>query len=156
MPARQYWLMKSEEDVYSIDDLETDGTTPWTDVRNYEARNYMWKEMTPGDPVLYYHSNTSPPGVVGLARVASEAYPDPTQFDASSRYHDPKASADEPRWWLVDVEFVERFPRKVPLQEIRDRPELAEMVLVKRARLSVQPVREEEFRLIREMAGAEG
>lgn len=151
MAGERHWLMKSEQDVYSIDDLERDGRTYWDGVRNYEARNYMRDEMRPGDLVLYYHSNAKPSGVAGIARVASEPYPDPTQFDPESRYHDEKATEEEPRWYLVDVAFVEKFPALVPLPRIRERPELAEMVLVRRARLSVQPVRAEEFALVREM-----
>ena len=148
--ATSYWLMKSEPDVYSIDDLERDGSTMWEGVRNYEARNNM-REMSEGDLVLYYHSRQSPPGVVGVARVAREAYPDPTQFDEDSPYHDEKSDEDDPRWWLVDVEFVEKLDRTVPLSEIKDEPALSEMVLVNRSRLSVQPVEEEEFEKVKEM-----
>ena len=150
--ARKHWLMKSEEDEYSIDDLQSDGTTRWVGVRNYEARNLMRDEMSPGDRILYYHSNAKPSGVAGIAEVASESYPDPTQCDPDSRYHDPKASKEEPRWFLVDVRFVERFPRVVPLSEIKADEGLSEMVLVKRMRLSVQPVRKAEFEKVREMA----
>jgi len=155
MAAPDYWLMKSEEDEYSIQDLRRDGKTRWVGVRNYEARNHMRDDMSPGDLILYYHSNARPSGVVGVARVASEPYPDPTQFDPESRYHDEKATRDEPRWFLVDVEFVEEFPRLVPLREIKEHPALEEMVLVRRMRLSVQPVREEEYRIIRGLAGAD-
>ncbi len=155
MAAPDYWLMKSEEDEYSIQDLRRDGKTRWVGVRNYEARNHMRDDMSPGDLILYYHSNARPSGVVGVARVASEPYPDPTQFDPESRYHDEKATRDEPRWFLVDVEFVEEFPRLVPLREITEHPALEEMVLVRRMRLSVQPVREEEYRIIRGLAGAD-
>lgn len=156
MGAVKHWLMKSEEDVYSIADLERDGRTPWDGVRNYEARNLMRDRMSPGDLVLYYHSNARPTGVVGIARVASEPYPDPTQFDPDSPYHDGKATRGEPRWWLVDLEFVERFPRTVPLSEIKEHPALRKMVLVKRARLSVQPVRAEEFELVVELGRKRG
>ncbi len=152
MAKQRYWLMKSEEDEYSIDDLARDGTAPWTRVRNYEARNLMRDEMSPGDLVLYYHSNANPSGVVGIARVATEPYPDFTQFDEDHPYYDGKASRDDPRWWLVDVEFVRKFPRRVPLREIKKHPDLGEMVLVKRMRLSVQPVKEEEFEIIRSLA----
>ncbi len=152
MADEQYWLMKSEEDEYSIDDLARDGKTRWVGVRNYEARNLMRDQMRPGDLILYYHSNAKPSGVVGLARVASESYPDHTQFDQESRYFDEKATEEEPRWFLVDVEFVARFPRVVPLKEIKANPELSEMTLVRRMRLSVQPVRPEEFRIVKEMA----
>ncbi len=145
----RHWLMKSEEDVYSIEDLRRDGVTPWTGIRNYEARNHMRDRMQPGDLILYYHSNASPPGVAGIARVASEAYADPEQFDEASAYHDPKATHEKPRWMLVDVEFVKAFPKLVPLGDIREHPELRDMVLVKRMRLSVQPVTPEEFEIIR-------
>ncbi|TVP53820.1 MAG: EVE domain-containing protein [Gemmatimonadales bacterium] len=154
--TRKYWLMKSEEDEYSIGDLESDGTTRWVGVRNYEARNLMRDEMSPGDRILYYHSNANPSGVAGIAEVASESYPDPTQFDPDSRYHDRKATKEEPRWFLVDVRFVERFPRVVPLSEIKAEDRLSEMVLVKRMRLSVQPVRNDEFEVVREMAERKG
>lgn len=145
--ARQYWLMKSEPDVFGIEDLARRGRTPWDGVRNYRARNFMRHEMALGDLVLFYHSNTSPPGVVGVARVASAAYPDPTQFEPSSPYHDPKATVAAPRWWLVDVEFVERLPRPVPLEKLKEDPHLAGMLAAKRGmRLSVQPVAKEHFR----------
>lgn len=152
MAERCCWLMKSEEDEYSIRDLERDGRTRWVGVRNYEARNLMRDRMRPGDEILYYHSNAKPSGVAGIARVASEPYPDPTQFDPSSHYHDERATEEEPRWFLVDVEFVEEFPRLVPLSEIRDEPRLSEMVLVNRMRLSVQPVLPDEFEVVKEMA----
>ncbi|RMH12975.1 MAG: EVE domain-containing protein [Gemmatimonadetes bacterium] len=146
-----YWLMKSEPDVYSIDDLARDGTTCWDGVRNFQARNHM-KTMKVGDEVLYYHSRQTPPAVVGRARVVREAYPDHTQFDASSKYHDPRASADAPRWFMVDIEFVEKFERPVPLPELKTVPALADMVLLNNARLSVQPVRPEEWRAVLDRA----
>ncbi len=152
MAAKRYWLMKSEVGDYSIADLERDGTTPWDGVRNYEARNLLRDEISPGDLVLYYHSNAKPSGVVGVAKVVSEPYPDATQFDRSDSHFDPKSSPEKPRWWLVDVGFVERFPRIVSIAEVRERPELASMVLLKRLRLSVQPVSKNEFTLIRQMA----
>jgi predicted RNA-binding protein with PUA-like domain len=148
----QYWLMKSEASDYSIDDLERDGVTAWTGVRNYQARNIMRDEMAPGDLVLYYHSNASPSAVVGIARVVSEPYPDPTQFDEESGYHDPKATPKKPRWWLVDIQFVEKLPRAVSLQEVKADSRFGEMALVKRSRLSVQPVRPTEFEDIRSLA----
>jgi predicted RNA-binding protein with PUA-like domain len=149
--AKQYWLMKSEEEVYSIDDLEEDGTTCWEGVRNYEARNIMRDRMKVGDEVLFYHSNTKPPGVAGVARVSREGYPDSYAFDEKSSYFDAKSDPDDPRWFMVDVEFVEAFSDLVSLEEIKANPDLQEMVLVKRARLSVQPVTEEEFRMVRQM-----
>jgi predicted RNA-binding protein with PUA-like domain len=152
MAAANGWLMKSEQGDYSIDDFARDGKTAWTGVRNYQARNLMRDRMAPGDPVLFYHSNGTPPAVVGLARVTSKAYPDPTQFDPKSRYFDPKSTEAQPRWWLVDVEFVKKLPKIVPLAQIRAEPRLKDMVLLNRSRLSVQPVRENELQIILEMA----
>ena len=149
--AKQYWLMKSEPDVYSIDDLREDGSTMWDGVRNYAARNNM-QEMEEGDLVLYYHSRQRPPGVVGIAEVVREAYPDPTQFDKDSKYFDEKSEEDDPRWWLVDVAFVEKFEEPVTLHEIKDEKSLEDMVLVNNSRLSVQPVEAEEFEKVKEMA----
>lgn len=152
MAAQGHWLVKTEPGSYSIDDLRKDGRTAWTGVRNYQARNLMRDRMQPGDPVLFYHSSAEPPGVVGLARVAGAAYPDPTALDPKSDYFDEKSTEDEPRWYLVDIEFVEKFPRMVTLAEIRDTGALAKMPLVNRSRLSVQPVERAEFELIRRMA----
>jgi predicted RNA-binding protein with PUA-like domain len=147
-----YWLMKSEADVYSIDQLRDDGSTMWDGVRNYQARNNMM-EMKEGDLVLYYHSRQRPSAVVGVARVVKESYPDPTQFDPDNKYFDEKSSQDDPRWHLVDVEFVTRFDEPVSLHDIKDRSSLSEMVLVNNSRLSVQPVRKKEFETVLEMAG---
>lgn len=151
--ATQYWLMKSEADVYSIDDLKRDGSTLWDGVRNYQARNNM-QAMEKGDLVLYYHSRQNPPAVAGLARVVKEAYPDPTQFDPKNKYFDEASSEDDPRWWLVDVAFVQKFDRPVSLHAIKNEAQLEDMVLVNNSRLSVQPVREAEYRKVLEMAGA--
>ncbi len=150
--AKQYWLMKSEPDVYSIDDLERDGSTGWEGVRNYQARNNM-KAMKKGDEVLFYHSRATPPGVAGVARVVKEAYPDPHAFDPKSRYFDPKSSREEPRWFMVDLGFVRRFADVVALPDIKEVSALGDMVLVNNSRLSVQPVRKKEFDLILGMAG---
>jgi predicted RNA-binding protein with PUA-like domain len=144
----RYWLIKSEPEAYSIDDLERDGTEHWDGIRNYQARNIMRDEMAIGDRCLFYHSNAKPPGVVGVAEVASQAYPDHTQFDPSSNYHDPKSDPDDPRWLMVDVRFVEKLPRMVSLPELRSYSELADMVLLNRSRLSVQPVTELEYQFI--------
>lgn len=139
---RRHWLMKSEPADFSIDDLARVGTEPWTGVRNYQARNFM-KAMRPGDGVLFYHSNSAVPGIYGIAEVASEAYPDPTQFREDSKYHDPKSTPAEPRWQLVDVRFVRRLRGPVTLARIRD--EIQDLgdgfELVRRgSRLSVMPV----------------
>ena len=156
MPKRaaKFWLVKSEPDAYSIDDLERDGTEPWDGIRNYQARNLMRDEMAVGDLVLFYHSNAKPPGVVGVAKVASESYPDPTQFDKKSKYHDPKSSKDDPRWMLVDIEFVEKVPTMVSLDDCKADPDLEGMVLTQRSRLSVQPVERKHFAHILKLAGA--
>ena len=153
MAERRCWLVKSEPESYSIDHLERDGRTSWTGVRNFQARNLMRDQMRVGDEVLFYHSSAEPPGVVGVARVASEAYPDPTQFERKSDYFDEKSTSDSPRWFLVDIEFVRKLPRMVTLQEIRDTGALAEMPLVNRSRLSVQPVDSAAFDRIIAMAG---
>ena len=155
MTERQCWLVKSEPESYSIDHLRKDGRTAWTGVRNYQARNLMRDRMRRGDPVLFYHSSTEPPGVTGLARVASDAYPDPTALDPKSDYYDEKATEDDPRWFLVDIEFVEKFPRMVTLSEIREDAALGGMPLVNRSRLSVQPVERADFEHIVRMAKAE-
>lgn len=146
------WLLKSEPDAYSIDDLERDGTSPWDGIRNFAARNRL-REMERGELALFYHSSTRPPGVVGLCRVTRTAYPDPSQFDPSSKYFDEKATKEQPRWSMVDVRYVAHLPRMVTLEEIKEDPELSQMVLVKRARLSVQPVTREQFEHIVEMGG---
>jgi len=151
--AKQYWLMKSEPGAYSIDDLERDSSTLWDGVRNYKARNNM-RAMKVGDEVLYYHSNANPPGVVGIARVCREAYPDPTQFDRGSKYFDGKSTRADPRWWLVDIEFVARLPRLVSLEDVKSDPALAAMELVRYGRLSVQAVTREEFARVKRMGGA--
>jgi predicted RNA-binding protein with PUA-like domain len=150
--AKQYWLMKSEPDVYSIDDLQRDGSTCWEGVRNYKARNNM-KAMSVGDEVLYYHSNAKPPGVVGLARVCREAYPDHFQFDKKSKYFDPKSTEEKPRWFMVDVEFLAKADEPVGLPEIKADAALADMELVRYGRLSVQSVKKAEFERVKKMAG---
>jgi predicted RNA-binding protein with PUA-like domain len=148
----QYWLMKSEPGDYSIDDLERDGTEHWDGIRNYQARNLMRDQMQVGDRVLFYHSNAKPPGVVGVAEIASAPYPDHTQFDPEAKYHDPKSDPANPRWIMVDVKFVEKLPRMVSLPELREYAELADMVLLNRSRLSVQPVTREQYAFILDRA----
>lgn len=150
--ATKYWLMKSEADVYSIDDLERDGSTMWDGVRNYQARNNM-QAMREGDRILYYHSRQTPSAVVGLASVAKEAYPDPTQFDRSHKYFDAKSDPDDPRWYLVDLAFERKFTNPVSLHDIKAESALSEMVLVNNSRLSVQPVTRKEFERVLRMAG---
>ena len=146
--------MKSEPDVFSIDDLEATDQEPWDGVRNYQARNFM-REMQKGDLVLFYHSNAKPPGVAGVAKVATSSYPDPTQFDPKNKYFDPKSKPEDPRWSLVDVTFVERFARFVPLDELKDEPALTGMhVVQKGSRLSVQPVEKADFKRVLAMGKA--
>ena len=144
MPS--FWLIKSEPGSYSIDDLERDGKTDWTGVRNFKARNYM-KEMKVGDRLIFYHSNAEPPGAAGVAEVCAEAHPDRTQFDAKSDYFEPKATPDKPYWHCMDVRFVKKFSRFVPLQDLRDDDELTGMLLTsgKASRLSVQPMEKAHF-----------
>ena len=133
--------MKSEPDAYSIDDLERDGREKWDGIRNYQARNMMRDDMKIGEEVFFYHSNCKDPGIVGVARVASEPYPDPTQFDKKSRYYDAKSSADNPRWCLVDVAFVRKLTRNIPLTELKAQKSLADMILTRKGnRLSIMPV----------------
>ena len=135
----RYWLLKSEPDVYSIEDMRRDGRTGWEGIRNYQARNFL-REMKKGDRALFYHSNADPPSVVGMVEVVREAYPDPEQFDRNSRYFDPKSPEDAPRWSRVDVTFLKAFPKTLPLNNIRGMGALQEMQLVRQGRLSVQPV----------------
>ena len=145
---KQYWLMKSETDTYPIQQLKKDGKTEWTGVRNYEARNLMRDRMRIGDGVLFYHSNAEPSAVVGIAEVCSTPHPDPTQFDAKSDYYDSKSTKAEPRWILVDIKYVETFKRPVTLAEIKTTKGLENMALLKRGRLSVQPVTPAEWEII--------
>lgn len=150
----KYWLMKSEPDVFSIDQLKKDKTTWWEGVRNYQARNFMQKDMQVGDAVLFYHSNATPPGVAGLARVSKVAAPDKAQFDKKSEYYDPKATPEKPIWFCVELEFDKKFPELVSLQDLRDNDKLSDMlVLAKGSRLSVQPVDKKHFDIVKKMGG---
>jgi predicted RNA-binding protein with PUA-like domain len=143
-----YWLMKSEPDVYSIDTLAGEQIGTWEGVRNYQARNHM-RAMKQGDLALFYHSSVVPPGVVGVMRIQREAYPDPTQFDAKSPYYDEKSTPAAPRWDRVNVEFVEKLPRLVTLDELKSDPRYADMLVIRRGmRLSVQPVSASDFKAI--------
>lgn len=150
-----YWLLKSEPDVYSIEDLQKDGRTYWDGVRNYQARNYLRDGLKKGDLVLYYHSNAEPSGVAGIARVVREGYPDPSALDKKDDHYDPKHTADKPIWYVVDVEYVERFKTIVPLEALKAEPRLKEMLVIKRGmRLSVQPVDKAHFEAVRRMGQA--
>ncbi len=148
---KRYWMMKSEPDAFSIDDLERVGTEPWNGVRNYQARNFMRDGMRVGDGVMIYHSNCKVPGITGLATVASAAYPDSTQFDPKSHYHDPKATPETPRWFLVDVAFERKLKRLIPLEEIKQHADaLGEgfALTAKGSRLSVFPVTAAQWKLL--------
>jgi predicted RNA-binding protein with PUA-like domain len=147
---KHYWLLKTEPDDFSIDDLRRKGTEGWDGVRNYQARNFLRDEIKRGDGVLIYHSSTSPPGVAGLARVSQGGHPDPSQFRSRSKYYDPSSSKAEPRWFQVEVEFVEKFERLVTLEELKADPACEAMrVIQKGQRLSVQPVEACHYRRVR-------
>ena len=151
----RYWLVKTEPEVYSIEDLarEPDQTTCWDGVRNYQARNFLRDQMRLQDRVLVYHSNARPPAVVGTAVVVREGYPDHTAWDLKSAHYDPASTPDNPRWWMVDLRLEHIFERPLPLDELRQVPALKEMELLRKgSRLSVQPVRPEEFQTILELA----
>lgn len=153
--AKRYWLMKSEPEVYSIADLQKDGTSGWEGVRNYQARNSMRDDMKDGDLVLFYHSNAKPSGVAGVARVQGPPVPDPSQFDQKSEYYDEGSSKDEPRWLMARLAFVEKFAQVVPLEVMKADKALTGMpVLAKGQRLSVQPVSPEHFARVLKLAGA--
>jgi len=153
--AAGLWLMKSEPEVFSIADLERDGTTTWEGVRNYTARNFMRDGMKLGDLVLYYHSNAAPSGIAGLARVSGLAEPDPTQFDPGSDYHDPGSSESDPRWLMVRLGFVERFSSLLSLDQLKSEAALSGMPLLQRGqRLSVQPVSAAHFAHVLGLASA--
>ena len=147
-----YWLMKSEPDVFSFEDLKAciKQTEPWDGIRNYQARNFMRDDMQIGDLILFYHSNTNPPGVAGIAEVASKPYPDPTAFDKRSKYYDPKSDPKTPRWILVDVSFKADIVRQVSLEEMKSMPELVNMRALQRGnRLSIMPTTRSEFQAIK-------
>lgn len=147
----KHWLMKSEPSVFGIDDLRErpDRTEPWDGVRNYQVRNMMRDEMRPGDTAFFYHSNCAEPGIVGIMEIAGHAYPDPTQFDPENPHCDPKSDPNDPRWLLVDVKFKKKLKRTITLAELKDKPELAGMPLVRRGnRLSVMPVTAAEWEFI--------
>ncbi len=153
--SRRYWLMKSEPTTYSFDDLLRDGRTAWDGVRNYQARNFMRDDMAPGDWVLFYHSSAKPMGVAGIARVCSTPYPDPSQFDPKSKYHDPASDPADPTWILVDVEPVEKLREVLPLSRLKDEAALADMLVVQRGqRLSIQPVDKQHFQKVLTLARA--
>lgn len=148
----KYWLMKTEPEMYSIDDLKKDKKGSWDGVRNYQARNFMM-EMKKGDLVLFYHSNTKIIGVAGIAKVIKESYPDHTAYDKKDEHFDPKSKKEKPTWYMVDVGFVKKFKEVVTLEEIKKNKKLKDMRIVQKgSRLSVTPVSEKEFEVIVEMS----
>ena len=147
--GKNYWLVKSEPNAYSIEDLVKDRKTHWDGVRNYQARNFMRDDMKKGDHVLFYHSNANPTAVVGVCEVAKEGYPDFTAFDPDEKHYDPKSSEEKPTWIMVDIKLAKKLKRPVALSEIKEHPKLQNMRLVQRGnRLSVIPVEKKEFDLI--------
>jgi predicted RNA-binding protein with PUA-like domain len=149
-----YWLMKSEPGEFSIDDLlaRPSKTEPWDGVRNYQARNMMRDEMKPGDQAFFYHSACEEPGIVGIVKISGDAYPDPTAFDPDDKHYDPKSDPDDPRWFLVDVEFVRKLGRTLSLRELKEHDALTDMILLRRGnRLSVMPVSESHWDYILEL-----
>lgn len=149
--------MKSEPDCYSFEDLlkEKRGQGHWEGVRNFQARNFMRNDMKVGDGVLFYYSSCPEPGIAGTAEVASEAYPDHTQFDEKSEYYDPTSRKEKPKWWMVDIKPVELFPNYVPLAKLRETRGLEDMITLRRGnRLSITPVTEKEWNIILRLGGA--
>ncbi|HYG75452.1 MAG TPA: EVE domain-containing protein [Planctomycetota bacterium] len=153
---KNFWLVKSEPDDYSFEQLRKDGSIGWTGVRNYQARNYMRDQMKLGDGVLFYHSNAEPPAIMGIAEVSKESHPDPTQFDSKSDYYDAKSKKDSPTWMMVDIKFVEAFKRPLTLPELKKAKGLEKMLLLRKGqRLSVMPVSSEEWKRVLALAGNE-
>ena len=145
----RYWLMKCEPAAKTIDDLKRVGVTSWEGVRNYQARNFMRDRMQVGDAVLFYASNAEPSGVTGLAKIARAGYPDHYQWQKGHKYYDPEADRDKPVWYMVDIEFVERFPEVVPLETLKNTKGLEKMMVIKKgSRLSVQPVSKSEYDVV--------
>jgi predicted RNA-binding protein with PUA-like domain len=155
-PPTRYWLFKSEPDVFSFGDLKArpGGREPWTGVRSYQARNYMRDDMRIGDAALFYHSSCAEPGVAGVMRIASQPYPDPTQFDPQSEYFDPKAGRENPPWRVVEVEWAGDFRKFVSLEMLRADPRLGDLLILRKGnRLSITPLTAQEFRRICRMGG---
>ena len=147
--SKRYWLMKCEPAAYTIDDLKRDRKTSWEGVRNYQARNFMRDRMQVGDDVLLYASNAEPSGVTGLARIARAGYVDEYQFKVGHKYYDPDVREDKPAWYMVDIEFVERFPDTLPLETLKHTKGLEKMMVIKKgSRLSVQPVSKGEYDIV--------
>ena len=150
----QFWLMKSEPDVFGIEHLYTQKrkTDHWDGIRNYQARNFMRDEMKKGDLAFFYHSNCDEPGIVGIMEIVKEAYVDHTQFDSNEKYFDPKSTPDKPRWMMVDVKFKEKLKQTITLKELKANPKLKDMRLVQKGnRLSIMPITKKEWHIINEM-----
>ena len=142
----RYWLMKSEPDVFSIDHLKKDKTTPWEGVRNYQARNFMMNDMSVGDQVLFYHSNAEPSGLAGTATISKKAFPDKLQFDKKSEYYDPKATPEKPIWFCTEVKYSAHFKKFISLEDLKNDPKCKNMLVIKKGqRLSIQPVDQKDF-----------
>lgn len=152
--AKHYWLCQAEPHIYGVDHLaaEPDKTGRWDGIRNYQARNFLRDQVKPGDEVFIYHSSCKQVGIVGTAKVVRAAYPDPTQFNPESNYFDPKSTRENPRWVSVDIQLTKVFSRVIPLAELKAQPQLQNMVLIKQARLSTQPVTPEEWSFILRLA----
>ena len=151
----RYWLFKTEPNVYSLDDLKKAGQDTWDGIRNYQARNFIRDDIRVGDRVLIYHSRVETVGIVGEARVVKAGYPDFTQFDPKAKYYDAKADPNNPRWYMVDVAYVRHFPQCLALADLKKMPALASMMLVQKgSRLSIQPVSEDEWKIIQDLAGS--
>jgi predicted RNA-binding protein with PUA-like domain len=154
--SSKFWLVKSEPDSFSIQDLAKakNQTTCWDGVRNYQARNFLRDEMKLGDRVLFYHSSTDPPAIVGTAQIVRESYPDPTAWDKNDHHYDPGSTPDKPRWFMVDLQLDQIFKQPLTLESLRDVAALKEMELLRKgSRLSVQPVRKAEFDAVLKLAG---
>ena len=148
----QYWLMKSEPDTYSIDDLQSFGVDHWDGIRNYQVRNFFRDQMQVGDQAFFYHSNCKEPGIVGTMDIVSKAYPDHTAFDPSEKYFDSKSDPENPRWLMVDVRYIRHLDRMITLAELRQQKQIADMKLLQRGnRLSVLPLSKMEWQYILEM-----
>ncbi|MBX7244797.1 MAG: EVE domain-containing protein [Candidatus Sumerlaeaceae bacterium] len=155
MTSKQYWLLKSEAECFSFNDLlkAPKQTTFWDGVRNYQARNFLRDRLQPGDGVLFYHSNGDPAGVAGLAEVVRAGYPDHTAFDSKNPHFDPKSKPDSPTWYMVDIKAVKALPRFLSLAELKATKGLEKMPLLNNSRLSVQPVSEGEWKIVLKLAG---
>ncbi|MCO7226231.1 EVE domain-containing protein [Pleionea sp. CnH1-48] len=154
-----YWLMKSEPDAFSIDDLKArpKRREPWDGVRNYQVRNMMRDQMKKGDLAFFYHSNCKPPAIVGIMEIVKEGYPDTTAFDPEEKYYDPKSDPDNPRWFMVDVKYKRHLKREIPLQELKEESQLGDFALTRKgSRLSIVPVTEQQWEHILAMESGKG